>query len=68
MLRNRMIRAAIPKGSPISFVDATQGTGAFGSTGTITVSTDDFALLFSHGKIADELSFYSYGGTSSLDR
>ena len=66
MLRNRMIRAAIPKSSPISFVDATQGTGGFGSTGTITVSTDDFALLFSHGKIADELSFYSYGGTSSL--
>ena len=66
MLRNRMIRAAIPKGNPISFVDATQGTGGFGSTGTITVSTNDFVLLFSHGKIADDLSIYSYGGTSSL--
>ena len=66
MLRNKMIRAAIPKGSPISFVDATQGTGGGGSTGTITVSTDDFVLLFSHGKIAEDPSIYSYGGTSSL--
>jgi len=66
MLRNKMIRAAIPKGSPISFVDATQGTGAYGSTGTITVSTDDLILAFSHGKIADEIDFYSYGGTCTL--
>ena len=66
MLRNKMIRAAIPKGSPISFVDATQGTGGGGSTGTITVSTDDFVLLFSQGKIAEDPSIYSYGGTSSL--
>lgn len=67
MLRNRMIRAAIPKGSPISFVDATQGTGGGGSTGTITVSTDDLILAFSHGKVADEISFYSFGGTCTLD-
>lgn len=65
MLRNRIIRAAIPKGSPIGFVDATDGTGAYGSTGTITVSSTDFMLVFSHGKIADPLSYYSYGGTSS---
>jgi len=66
MLRNKMIRAAIPKGNPISFVDATEGTGARGSTGTITVSTDDFALLFSHGRIADTIDEYSFGGTSTL--
>lgn len=66
MLRNKMIRAAIPKGNPISFVDATEGTGGFGSTGTITVSTDDFALLFSHGRVADTIDTYSFGGTSTL--
>jgi hypothetical protein len=67
MLRNRMIRAAIPKGSPISFVDATgQVVDVAGTTGTITVSTGDFIVAFSHGKIADEISFYSFGGTSTV--
>jgi len=67
MLRNRMIRAAIPKGSPISFVDATgQVVDISSTTGTITVSTDDSIVAFSHGKIADEISFYSFGGTSTL--
>lgn len=67
MLRNRMIRAAIPKGSPIGFVDATgQVVDSSSTTGTITVSTDDLIVAFSHGKIADEISQYSFGGTSTV--
>ena len=65
MLRSKMIRAAIPKGAPISFVDATSGTGGYGSTGTITVSTDDFVLGFSSGRFPADVSSQTLGGTSS---
>lgn len=69
MLRSKMIRAAIPKGNPISFVDATGGAGAYGSTGTITISSTDFMVLFSQGKIADDFTIgaYTFGGTSSVN-
>lgn len=65
MLRSKMIRAAIPKGVPINFVDATSGTGGFGSTGTITVSTGDFVLGFSSGRFPAAVSSQTLGGTSS---
>ena len=60
-----MILAAIPKGVPIGFVDATSGTGGFGSTGTITVSTGDFVLGFSSGRFPADVSNQTLGGTSS---
>lgn len=66
MLRSKMIRAAIPKGVPINFVDSVIATGSLSTSGNITVSTDDFVIAFKSGQFASFLSNDTYGGTSSI--
>lgn len=65
MLRNKMIRAAIPKTSPIGFVDATSTNSIGGPTPNVTVSADDFVVAFDSGVFNTDISQHTFGGTST---